>query len=121
MSLMKGNSVAHIKELLELYNLPKSKENQLIIDAIKDIDFSLAQKLVNSKPFPLFVRGVKVKISLDLEVFRGFSAYIFSQLLSRVFNLRVNLNSFVDVEIYDVQTQQEIYQCVQNVGGKMLL
>ena len=121
MSLMKGNSVAHIKELLELYNLPKSKENQLIIDAIKEIDFSLAQKLVNSKPFPLFVRGVKVKISLDLEVFRGFSAYIFSQLLSRVFNLRVNLNSFVDVEIYDVQTQQEIYQCVQNVGGKMLL
>ena len=121
MSLMKGDSVAHIKELLELYNLPKSKENQLIIDAIKEIDFSLAQKLVNSKPFPLFVRGVKVKISLDLEVFRGFSAYIFSQLLSHVFNLRVNLNSFVDVEIYDVHTQQEIYQCVQNVGGKMLL
>ncbi|NWK75920.1 type VI secretion system baseplate subunit TssF [Acinetobacter sp. SwsAc6] len=121
MSLMKGDSVAHIKELLELYNLPKSKENQLIIDAIKEIDFSLAQKLVNSKPFPLFVRGVKVKISLDLEVFRGFSAYIFSQLLSHVFNLRVNLNSFVDVEIFDVHTQQEIYQCVQNVGGKMLL
>jgi type VI secretion system protein ImpG len=32
---MKGDAVTHLKELLELYNLPASKENQQIIAAIQ--------------------------------------------------------------------------------------
>ena len=121
MSLMKGNVLGHFKELLELYNLPKSKENQIIIHSLKEIDFSLTQKLINAKPFPLFARGLKMKVGIDSNIFRGFSIYIFSQILTHIVNLKVNMNSFVDVIVYDVQTQQELYQCVQNVGGKKLL
>jgi type VI secretion system protein ImpG len=121
LALMKGDAVSHIKELLELYNLPRTKENHLLIDAIKKVDFSLSNKLVEAKPFPMFVRGVKVALQIDEHVFRGHSLFIFSQLLSHVFNLKVQMNSFVDVVIYDVNTQQELYQCVQNVGGKKLL
>ena len=121
LALMKGDAVSHVKELLELYNLPKTKENHLIIDAIKDVEFSLSNKLVEAKPFPMFVRGVKVALKIDEQVFRGHSLFIFSQLLSHVFNLKVQMNSFVDVVIYGVHSQQELYQCVQNVGGKKLL
>ena len=121
LALMKGDAVSHVKELLELYNLPRTKENHLLIDAIKKVDFSLSNKLVEAKPFPMFVRGVKVALQIDEQVFRGHSLFIFSQLLSHVFNLKVQMNSFVDVVIYDVNTQQELYQCVQNVGGKKLL
>lgn len=121
LSLMKGETLSHIKELLELYNLPKSKENQLIINSIQMVDFSLTQKMVEAKPFPLFVRGLKVKLTIDSKVFRGHSLFIFSQLLAHVFNLKVHMNSFVDVVISDAYTQQELYQCVQNVGGKTLL
>ena len=121
LSLMKDNAVSHIKELLELYNLSKSKENHLIIDSIKNIHFSLAQKLVEAKPFPLFVRGVKVNLSIDAQFFRGHSLYIFTQLLSHIFNLKVQMNSYVDVIVSDSNSQQELYQCVQNVGGKKLL
>ena len=74
-----------------------------------------------AKPFPMFVRGVKVSLHIDEQVFRGHSLYIFSQLLSHVFNLKVQMNSFVDLVIFDVHSQQELYQCVQNVGGKKLL
>lgn len=121
LSLMKDDAVSHIKELLELYNLSQLKENHLIIDSIKKINFSLTQKLVEAKPFPLFVRGIKVNLTIDAQVFRGHSLYIFTQLLSHVFNLKVQMNSYVDVIVSDSNSQQELYQCVQNVGGKKLL
>lgn len=121
LALMKGDTVAHLKELLSLYNLPNSKENHLLIDAIKQVEFFLVHKLVDSKPFPMFVRGVKAKLSIDSSVFRGHSLYLFSQLLSHIFNLKVQINSFVDVVVQDHVSQQELYQCVQNVGGKTLL
>ena len=113
--------MAHVKELLELYNLPRSKENHLLIDAIKHIEFSLTHKLVEAKPFPMFIRGVKAVVKIDRSVFRGHSLYVFSQLLSQIFNLKVQMNSFVDVIIQNHFNQQELYQCVQNVGGKTLL
>ncbi|MEG0486916.1 MAG: type VI secretion system baseplate subunit TssF [Acinetobacter sp.] len=121
LALMKGDAVSHIKELLELYNLPKSRENHLVIDAIKSIDFEITHKLVEAKPFPMFVRGVKVLMYIDAQVFRGHSLYIFSELISHIFNLKVQMNSFVDVFVKDMNSKQELYQCVQNVGGKKLL
>lgn len=121
LALMKGDALSHVKELLALYNLPYSKENILLIDALKQLSFSITNKLVNSKPFPMFIRGVKAELAVNKSVFRGHSLYIFSQLLSHVFNLKVQINSFVDVVVKDSLNQQEIYQCVQNVGGKTLL
>lgn len=121
LALMKGDTVSHLKELLELYNLPKSKENHLIIDAIKSIDFEITHKMVEAKPFPMFVRGVKVLMYIDAQVFHGHSLYIFSELISHIFNLKVQMNSFVDVFVKDMSSKQELYQCVQNVGGKKLL
>ncbi|MFJ1282244.1 type VI secretion system baseplate subunit TssF, partial [Acinetobacter baumannii] len=99
----------------------QSKENYLIIESIKKLEFSLTHKLVDGKPFPMFVRGVKAELQIDSSVFRGHSLYIFSQLLSRVFNLKVQINSFVDLVVKDYSSQQELYQCSQNVGGKTLL
>ena len=121
LALMKGDALSHVKELLALYNLPHSKENILLIDALKQLSFSTTNKLVNSKPFPMFIRGVKAELAVNKSVFRGHSLYIFSQLLSHIFNLKVQINSFVDVVVKDSLNQQEIYQCVQNVGGKTLL
>ncbi len=118
LALMKGDALSHLKELLELYNLPKTKENHLVINSIRDVQFDIDIKLIEKKPFPMFIRGLKVKVKIDAIVFRGHSLYIFSQLLSHVFNLKVQLNSFVDVVIFDSNTDQELYQCIQNVGGK---
>ncbi len=121
LALMKGDALSHVKELLTLYNLPQSKDNIVLIDAIKQLSFSTTHKLVNTQPFPMFVRGVKAELCIDPRVFHGHSLYIFSQLLSHLFNLKVQINSFVDVVIKDSLNQQEIYPCVQNVGGKTLL
>ena len=121
LALMKGDALSHVKELLALYNLPHSKENILLIDALKQLKFSTTNKLMNAKPFPMFIRGVKAELTVNKSVFRGHSLYIFSQLLSHIFNLKVQINSFVDVVVKDNLNQQEIYQCVHNVGGKTLL
>lgn len=81
----------------------------------------MTQKLVEAQPFPLFVRGIKVNLAIDSQIFKGHSLYIFSQILSHIFNLKVQMNSYVDLVVSDSNTQQELYQCVQNVGGKKLL
>lgn len=121
LALMKGDALSHVKELLALYNLPHSKENILLIDALKSLSFSTTNKLVYAKPFPMFIRGVQAELTVNSSVFRGHSLYIFIQLLSHIFNLKVQINSFVDVVVKDSIHQQEMYQCVQNVGGKTLL
>ncbi|MFG0589245.1 type VI secretion system baseplate subunit TssF [Acinetobacter sp. YQ_14] len=121
LALMKGDALSHVKELLALYNLPHSKENILLIDALKSLSFSTTNKLVHAKPFPMFIRGVQAELTVNSSVFRGHSLYIFIQLLSHIFNLKVQINSFVDVVVKDSIHQQEMYQCVQNVGGKTLL
>ena len=121
LALMKGDALSHVKELLALYNLPHSKENILLIDALKSLSFSITNKLVHAKPFPMFIRGVQAELTVNSSVFRGHSLYIFIQLLSHIFNLKVQINSFVDVVVKDSIHQQEMYQCVQNVGGKTLL
>ena len=69
----------------------------------------------------MFIRGVQAELTVNSNVFRGHSLYIFIQLLSHIFNLKVQINSFVDVVVKDSIHQQEMYQCVQNVGGKTLL
>ena len=69
----------------------------------------------------LFLEIDSYQPTINAEVFHGHSLYIFCQLLTRIFNLKVQMNSYVDVAVYDIQTQQELYQCVQNVGGKKLL
>lgn len=121
MSLMQDDSVQPIQELLTLYNLPNSQENHLLINSIQQVRFELSHKMMDIKPFPAFVRGLKVSLVMKSEVFRGHSLYLFSQLLSHVFNLKVQMNSFIDLNIIDDQSGQELYQCVQNVGGKKLL
>ena len=121
MSFMQANPVEYLQELLTLYNLPCSQENHLIINAIQGIKFDVSHKMMSAKPFPAFVRGLKVTVSIKPEIFRGHSLYLFSQLLSHVFNLKVQINSFIDLCIVDSQSEQELYQCVQNVGGKKLL
>ena len=121
MSFMQANPVEYLQELLTLYNLPCSQENHLIINAIQDIKFDVNHKMMSAKPFPAFVRGLKVTVLVKPEIFRGHSLYLFSQLLSHVFNLKVQINSFIDLCIVDSQSEQELYQCVQNVGGKKLL
>ncbi len=55
----------------------------------------------------MFVRGVKVLMDVDVQVFRGHSLYIFSELISHIFNLKVQMNSFVDVFVRDLNTKQE--------------
>lgn len=121
LALMKGDGISHLKELLELYNLPQSRENHLMIDSIRAIQLSLCNKLIDTQPFPLCVRGLNLYLYIDSTVFRGHSLYMFSQLISHVFNLKVQMNSFVDVIVFDAINQQELYRCTKNMGGKKLL
>ncbi|MEC8567632.1 MAG: type VI secretion system baseplate subunit TssF, partial [Pseudomonadota bacterium] len=114
LALMKGDALSHVKELLALYNLPHSKENILLIDALKSLSFSITNKLVHAKPFPMFIRGVQAELTVNSSVFRGHSLYIFIQLLSHIFNLKVQINSFYDVLVKDSIHQHEMYKCVQN-------
>lgn len=121
LALMKGDALNQMKELLTLYDLAGSNENQVLVQAIKDISFEQTHRMMKSAPYPLYVRGILATLKVDSTAFKGRSLYIFSHLIGRIFSLKVQVNSFVNLKVMDINTEQELYQCIQSNGYKEVL
>ena len=93
MSLSKGGIDA-IKELLRLYDLPRSPTNRRLVDGLVSIDYSAVSACLPGNPFPTFVRGMEVKLVVDEQHFTGSGLRLFAQVLDHYFALYVHANSF---------------------------
>lgn len=116
-----NNDVNLLKEALTLYELPHSPDNLKQIDGIKKVEFQPATLLVPSSPYPLFIRGIEVRIMLDPESLIGTGVQLMGQLLSHIFGLRVNLNNFIKVILVDFVTGQELLVCPPLNGFRKLV
>ena len=120
LSLADGG-VDAFREMLALYDLPRSPSSQRQIGGIKAIAQRPATAWLAGNPFTCLVRGVEVRLSIDEEAFVGSGIHAFAQVVERFLALYVHANSFTQLVIASSKTGEEILTCQPRSGDLSLL
>jgi type VI secretion system protein ImpG len=118
---LSGGGLDALRELLRLYDLPRSAVNRRTIDALTAVDYRSATACMPGEPFPTFVRGVEVLLTVDDQNFAGTGLRLFAQVLDHFFGLYVHANSFVQLKLLSSRTQQTLMTCPPRSGLSPLL
>jgi type VI secretion system protein ImpG len=120
LSLADGG-VDAFREILALYDLPRSPSSQRQIGGIKAIAQRPTTAWLAGNPFTCLVRGVEVRLSIDEEAFVGSGIHAFAQIVERFLALYVHANSFTQLVIASSKTGEEILTCQPRSGDLSLL
>ena len=120
LSLADGG-VEAFREMLALYDLPRSPSSQRQIGGIKAIAQRAATTWLAGNPFTCLVRGVEVRLSIDEEAFVGSGIHAFAQIVERFLALYVHANSFTQLVIVSNKTGEELLICQPRSGDLSLL
>jgi type VI secretion system protein ImpG len=120
LSLSQGGIDA-IKEMLRLYDLPRSAANRTMLDGLIDIRYEAASAYLPGNPFASFVRGTEVKMYVEEASFVGVGLRLFAQVLDHFFGLYVHINSFTQLKVYSATSKEELIVCPRRTGTQQLL
>jgi len=110
-----------LKETLKLYDLANSPATLRQIEGIIGLDCQPATRWLRGEPFASFVRGMEIRLTLDLENFVGASLHGFVHMLNRFFALYVHANSFVQLVVLEQHGHGEILRCEPCSGDSILI
>ncbi|MFC4930563.1 type VI secretion system baseplate subunit TssF [Massilia sp. GCM10023247] len=120
LSLTQGG-VDAFREMLALYDLPRSPSSQRQIGGIQAIEQRAATAWLAGNPFACLVRGVEVRLTIDEEAFIGSGIHAFAHIVERFLALYVHANSFTQLVIVSAKTGEELYTCLPKSGALSLL
>jgi len=120
LSLADGG-VDAFREMLALYDLPRSPSTQRQIGGVKAIVQRPATAWLAGNPYTCLVRGVEVRLSIDEEAFVGSGIHAFAQVVERFLALYVHANSFTRLVIVSGKTGEEVFACQPRSGDSSLL
>lgn len=120
LSLASGGIDA-LKEMLRLYDLPRSASNRRQVDGLVAVDFKPATAWLPGEPFATFVRGTQVRLTVDEDSFVGTGLGLFAAVMNHFFGLYVHVNSFTQLTIVSARTQEEVLTCPPRNGDKPLV
>nr|WP_235578368.1 type VI secretion system baseplate subunit TssF [Pseudorhodoferax sp. Leaf267] len=118
---LSGGGIDALKELLRLYDLPRSPINRRVLDGLVAIEYRPASACLPGDPFPAFVRGVEVSLTVDDQHFAGIGLRLFAQVMDHFYGLYVHANSFVQLKIVSARTHEELLACPRRSGQSPLL
>lgn len=120
LSLAAGGADA-LREMLSLYDLPRSPSSQRQIAGIAGMTQHAASAWLPGNPFPCLVRGVEVRLSIDEEAFIGSGIHAFGHILERFLALVVHANSFTQLVIVSNRAGEPLFTCLPRSGESSLL
>ena len=120
LSLAEGGLDA-FREMMALYDLPRSASSQRQIAGITAIGHKPATAWLPGNPFACLVRGVEVRLTIDEEAFVGSGIYAFAHIIERFLGLYVHANSFTQLVIVSEKTGEELLKCLPRSGDLSLL
>jgi type VI secretion system protein ImpG len=113
---LSGSGVDALKELLRLYDLPRTASNSRQVDGLRAVDYRPATAWLAGKPFATFARGIEVRLTVDEESFVGAGLQLFAQVMDRFFGLYVHANSFTQLVVLSHRTGEEVLRCQPRSG-----
>jgi len=117
---LSGSGVAAFREMLMLYDLPRSPSSRRRIDGILSIEQADKTVWMAGKPFASFVRGLEVRVTVDEANFVGNGLDLFARCIDRFLGLYVHLNSFIQLVLLSSRTGEELIRCAPRAGESIL-
>jgi type VI secretion system protein ImpH len=99
------------REMLTLYDLPRSPSTQRQIGGIHAISYHTATIWLPGNPFPCLVRGLEVRMTIDEDAFVGVGIHAFAQVIDRFLGLYVHANSFTQLLVVSEKTGEILFKC----------
>jgi type VI secretion system protein ImpG len=109
------------REMLALYDLPRSPSSQRQIGGISAIAHKSANAWLPGNPFACLVRGVEVRLTIDEEAFVGSGIHAFAHIIERFLGLYVHANSFTQLVMVSNKSGEELLKCTPRSGDLSLL
>jgi len=116
-----ADGIDAFREMLALYDLPRSASTQRQIAGVNSIEQKPASAWLPGNPFTCLVRGVEVRLTIDEEAFIGSGIHAFAHLIERFLALYVHANSFTKLTIVSHKTGEELLACSPRSGDSSLL
>lgn len=116
-----AGGVEAFREMLALYDLPRSPSSQRQIGGITAIEQSATTAWLAGNPFNCLVRGVQVRLAIDEEAFIGSGIHAFAHIVERFLALYVHANSFTQLVVVSAKTGEELFTCTPKSGDLSLL
>lgn len=117
---LSGEGVDAIKEILTLYDITRSVANNRQINGIVAIENRTTMTRIAGNPFPTFVRGIEIRLTVDETHYAGIGLFMFAQILDHFFGLYVHTNSFTQLTMVSKQSGQELIKCPPRNGASIL-
>ncbi|WP_296943970.1 type VI secretion system baseplate subunit TssF [uncultured Massilia sp.] len=118
---LSGAGVDAFREMLALYDLPRSPASQRQIGGIVAVEHRPATAWLAGNPFACMVRGIEVRLEIDEEAFVGSGVDAFAHIVERFLGLYVHANSFTQLVIVSNKTGGELLRCMPRSGDLSLL
>lgn len=119
-SLAKGGASA-LREMLRLYDLPRSAISASQIDGIVGLEQQPTTAWLAGKPFGCIVRGIEIRLLIDESHFVGSGVYVFAKVLEQFFALYGQANSFTQLVLVSANNQEELIRCPARSGESILV
>lgn len=120
LSLTRGGLDA-FKEMLSLYDLPRSAISRRQIDGVVAINHKAAKAWLPGNPFACLLRGIEIQLTVNEENFVGSGLHVFVELIDRFFGLYVTANSFTQLVVMSHKTGEELLRCKARSGDLNLV
>ena len=118
---LSGGGLEAFREMLALYDLPRSPISQRQISGIDAIAHQPANAWLPGNPFPCLVRGVEVRLTIDEEAFVGSGIHAFAHIVERFLGLYVHANSFTQLVVLSKKNGEELLRCPPRSGDLSLV
>jgi type VI secretion system protein ImpG len=116
-----GGGIDALRELLRLYDLPRSASNRRQIDGLAGIEFLPDTAWIPGEPFATFVRGTLVRLTVDEGSFVGSGLGLFASVMDRFFGLYVHVNSYAKLQVLSARTGEVLISFAPRHGDRQLL